>query len=36
MESMVVGITNLWVQSGIRARDVALLAAMLTLYSITR
>ena len=29
---MVVGITNLWVQSGIRARDVALLAAMLTLY----
>jgi hypothetical protein len=31
---LVVGVTNLWAQSGLRARDLALLAAMLTLYDL--
>lgn len=29
-----VGVTNLWAQSGVRARDLALLAAALTLYDL--
>jgi hypothetical protein len=31
---LVVGVTNLWAQSGLRARDLAILAAALTLYDL--
>jgi hypothetical protein len=31
---VVVGVTNLWAQSGLRARDLAILAAALTLYDL--
>ena len=30
----IVGITNLWAQSGMKARDVALLAGMLAIYDV--
>jgi len=32
---MVVGLTNLWAQSGMKARDVAILGAFLALYDLT-
>jgi hypothetical protein len=33
--AMVVGLTNLWAQSGMRARDVVILAGFLTFYDLT-